>query len=89
MNSFDLALSQLDIIEAAVKAGDLEAANAATQKLKPLLVSERVDEIAALKARVDALTMGVRTLQSQGAQDLKLCRRRRRGLDAYQMVQSG
>jgi len=88
VSDFESALSQLDMIEAAVKAGDLEMAQVATQKLKPLLVSERIDQVAALKARVDALVIGVRTLQQADAQALMKLRRQRVGIDAYHTMQS-
>ncbi|MEM9620771.1 MAG: hypothetical protein AAF993_03930 [Pseudomonadota bacterium] len=81
------ALAQLDIIEAAVEAGDLEAAQVAARKLKPLLVSEQVDQLTALKARIDALAIGVQAMQDQDARQLKQMRRQRVGIDAYQTMQ--
>lgn len=83
------ALAQVKRIEAAVAAGDLESANAAAQDLMPLLVRERIEDMLALRDRLETLTMDVKTLRAQDAAELKQLHQQRSGIAAYRQMQSG
>ena len=88
MTDLQTALVQVGEIEAAVAAGDLELANSAAQSLKPLLVSEHVDDLLVLRARLEALTIGVRELRAQDLSALKKVKQQRGGAAAYEQMQN-
>lgn len=87
MPSLQAALEQVQKIEAAVAAGEFERANVAAQQLKPLLVSEQIEELQALRSRIDELTIGVREHQTQSAVRIKDLRLKRGGTATYQQIQ--
>ena len=82
------ALAQVKRIEAAVAAGDLDGANQAAQDLMPLLVRERIEDMLALRDRIETLTMDVEALRAQDAAQLKQLRQQRGGVAAYRQMQS-
>ena len=82
--SIDRALRCLADIEAAVADGDFEAANAAAQDLKPLLVGAHIDDLVALRERVEDLKLGVIARQAVHADTLKSFQQKRDGAAAYQ-----
>lgn len=88
MTNLQTALEQLGNIEAAVAAGDLDLANAAAQSLKPLLVSEHVDDLLLLRARIEALTIGVKELRAQELSAFKKVKQQRGGAAAYEQIQN-
>jgi hypothetical protein len=87
MLAMDKALTQLQSIEAAVADGDLELANNAAAKLKPLLIGENIDELLAVRKRIEALTLEVHQVRKQQSQTLKQIRQQRGGAAAYQDMQ--
>ena len=84
--SIDKALSCLADIEAAVAEGDFEAANAAAQNLKPFLIDARIDDLVALRDRIDSLKLGVIARQSTHADTLKTFQQKRDGAAAYRTL---
>ena len=88
MNQLQQALARLNEIEAAVAEGDFESANAAAQDLKPLLVSSNIDELVALRERVNNLTLGVIKRQTEDAAELKSLKQKRGGAEVYQALSS-
>ena len=87
MASLAAALTQIRDIEVAVAAGDLESANTAAQCLKPLLVSDRIEDILALRKRVENLQLSVKALRNQDAVKFKKLKQQRGGAAAYQKMQ--
>ena len=88
MTDLSAAIERVNRIEAAVAAGDLEGANAAAADLKPLLVSDRIDELLALRARIENLTIGVTALRDQDLDSLKKLKHQRDGASAYRQMQN-
>ena len=86
MEKLQQALSRLDEIETAIAEGDLEAANAAAQDLKPLLISNNIDELVALRERINTLSLGVVNMQSQGVRQLRALKHTRGGVEVYQAL---
>lgn len=84
--STDKALRCLADIEAAVAEGDFEAADAAAQNLKPLLVGARIDDLVALRERIDNLKLGVIARQTANAETLKTFQQKRDGAAAYRTL---
>lgn len=89
MTHLELALNRIKDIEAAVAAGDLEAANVAAQQLTPLLVSNNIDELLSIRDRIETLTLGVKALQSADLGQLRGVQQQRGGAEAYQAMQQG
>ncbi|XOV81513.1 MAG: hypothetical protein ACFHXK_11570 [bacterium] len=87
MSHLQSALCRIKEIESAVAAGDLEAANIAAQQLTPLLVSNNIDELLAMRERIESLTLGVKALQSQDIAQLRGVQQQRGGAQAYQAMQ--
>ncbi len=87
MTHLQRALSHIKEIESAVAAGDLDAANVAAQQLTPLLVSEKIDDLLALRERVQNLTIGVKDLKAQDLAQLRGVQQQRGGAQAYQLMQ--
>lgn len=88
MSQLQQALARLNEIEAAVAEGDFEAANNAAQDLKPLLISNNIDELVALRERVNNLTLGVIKRQTQNAAEFKALKQKRCGAEVYQTLSS-
>lgn len=86
MSELTDALARLEAIEAAVAAGDFDAANAAAQDLRPLLVSRNVEALTALKARVEALKLGVVARQAEQSASLRKLQHKREGAAIYQAL---
>ncbi len=86
MSQLRQALARITEIEAAVAEGDFDAANAAAQDLKPLLISNNIDELVALRERVNNLTLGVIKRQTQDAAELKALKIKRCGAEVYQTL---
>ena len=82
------ALAQVKRIEAAVAAGDLDGANEAAQDLMPLLVSERIEDMLALRERIASLSIEVKSIRDQDATQLKALKQQRGGAQAYRQIQA-
>lgn len=87
MDSLQTALQQIQQIETAVADGDLVLADSAVQSLKPMLVSRNIDDLLALRTKIENLTIGVKALRGQGAADLLQVKLQRGGAAAYQRMQ--
>lgn len=87
MTHLQQALSRVKEIESAVAAGDLNAANVAAQQLTPLLVSDKIDDLLALRGRIQNLTIGVRALRAEDLTQLRGVQQQRGGAQAYELMQ--
>jgi hypothetical protein len=74
---------QIDRIARAIDSGDLVEADSALQALRPLLVSDRVDELLALKEKVDSMTLVVRRHRSKHSEALKNMLSQRNAIGQY------
>lgn len=88
VDSLQTALQQIGEIETAVADGDLVLANTAVQTLKPMLVSRSIDDLLALRTRIEKLTIGVKALRDEDAASLLQLKSQRGGAAAYQKMQS-
>jgi hypothetical protein len=88
VDSLQTALQQIHEIESAVAQGDLELADSAVQSLKPMLVSKNIDDLLALRSKIEKLTIGVKALRDDGATSLLQLKLQRGGAAAYQQMQS-
>ncbi|NKB98036.1 MAG: hypothetical protein GKR90_06000 [Pseudomonadales bacterium] len=80
------AETQIDLIAHAISAGDLHAADEALQELRPMLVSDRVDELLALKARIDAMTLEVRKQRTESGGQLQQVVNQRKAVGQYKAM---
>lgn len=81
--SLHQAETQMDIIARAIDSGDLAEADAALQALRPLLVSDRIDELMALKERVESMTLVVHRHRSDQSSALKQILGQRNAIGQY------
>lgn len=86
MSNFQAALALLDQVESAIADGDLETANQVVAHLKPLLASTRVDELTALKSRIDGLNLTVRRKRQSHKEALKKVMTQNQAIDQYQAI---
>ena len=84
--AFQQAQAHIDRIALAIAAGDLEAADGALKELKPLLVSDRIEELRALKARIDEMTLVVRKQRSETSDELRAVVSQRQAVQTYQSM---
>ena len=82
--SFHRAQSQIDRVARAIEEGDLKAADGALRELRPLLISDRIDELQKLKARIDAMTLVVRKQRSEVGEELQGMTSQRKAVQQYQ-----
>ena len=78
--------SQLDQVEAAIKAGDLTAAASHIEDLKPLLVSDNIEELKRLRSRIDELKISVRSRRSSVKNELGVMVQQKRAVQRYQTI---
>ena len=88
MQNFEGALALLATIETAVAEGDLAGANHAAAELKPMLVGRQMDELLAVRQRIEKLTLGVKTIRSSKWDAIKELKSSRGGAAAYQAMQA-
>ena len=81
--SFHRAQTQIDRVARAIEDGDLKAADGALQELRPLLVSDRIDELKKLKERIDAMTLVVRKQRAEVGEELKGVTSQRKAVQQY------
>lgn len=74
---------QIDKIARAIDSGDLVEADSALQALRPLLVSDRIEELLALKDKVDSMTLVVRRHKSEHSAALKNMVSQRNAIGQY------
>ncbi len=69
----DLATTeaQLEVVEKAISAGDLVTASEAIVALRPLLVSNQVEQLLALKTRIDRMKFAVVAQRADHKSQLK------------------
>lgn len=84
--SLHQAQSQIERIATAIAQGDLEAADSALRDLRPMLVSDRIDELQDLKARIDAMTLVVRKQREDVGAELKNISSQRKAVEQYQVM---
>ena len=83
MSNFSQAQKQLDLVEQAIHAGNLLQAASAVEALKPLLISDHIEELRQLRQRVDDLTINVRRTRGGLQQALRQKQHASRALDQY------
>jgi len=81
--SFQTALSKFAEVEAAIAAGDLQLAGNALETLKPMLVSDQVDELVALKAKLADMQAGVLEVKSKQAKALREFSNKKQAANRY------
>ena len=86
MTDFERATEYLREAEAAVAQGDLEVADLALKRLRPLLDLERTDQLLALKRRIEGLTIDVVEVKARSGAALTEVSRRRAGAERYRAI---
>ena len=80
------AQDQIDRIASAIEIGDLEAANIALDELRPLLVSDKIEELKQLKAQIDQMTLQVRRHRTEVNGKLAKLSNQRNAIRQYQVM---
>ena len=88
MNQYCAAQSLLDEIEDAVESGDISAAAERIAGLRPLLVSERVNEVIALRKRIEALKVRVVKTREIHKQNLRQVMGSQQAINSYHQIES-
>ena len=83
---FYQAQAQIDRIARAIEEGDLKAADGALEALRPMLVSDRIEEIRQLKARIDAITLVVKKQRQEVGEELQGLTSQRKAVQQYKVM---
>jgi len=81
--NFQAALSKFAEVEAAIGAGDLQLAGNVLEALKPMLVSDQVNELVTLKAKLANMQAGVLEVKSKQAMALRELNNKKQAASTY------
>ena len=80
------AESILEHVDAAISAGDMVRAGELMREVRPLLVSERIDELMTLKNRIDNMVLQVRSRRTEQRSALARLVNRKSAINQYERM---